>query len=111
VRGRPSLSRKMGPDLPLEMGAVSYEGGTLLALAFCMRIERAAREKEEVEMSYYPDFDPHFIRGRNEGLRREVSTYRLEKRLRQNRELRSGRLVDFVSRSTLPLLRMAGLAG
>lgn len=101
----------MGPDLLLEMGPVSYEGGTLLPLAFCMRIERAASEKEEVEMSYYPDFDPHFIRGRNEGLRREVSTYRLEKRLRQNREPHSGRFVDFVSRSTLPLLCKAGLAG
>jgi hypothetical protein len=99
----------MGPDLLLEMGPVSYEGGTLLPLAFC--IERAASEKEEVEMSYYPDFDPHFIRGRNEGLRQEVSTYRLEKRLRQNREPRSGRFVDFVSRSALPLLRKAGLAG
>lgn len=37
-------------------------------------------------MSYYPDFDPYLIRERNEGMRREVSTYRLEKRLRQNRE-------------------------
>lgn len=61
-------------------------------------------------MSYYPDFDPHFIREQNQGLRREVSTYRLEKRLRQNREPRSGRFVAFTSRGTLPLLRKAGLA-
>jgi hypothetical protein len=62
-------------------------------------------------MSYYPDFDLYFIRERNEGLRREVSTYRLEKRLRQNREPRSERFVAFFSRDTLPLLRKAGLAG
>ncbi len=62
-------------------------------------------------MSYYSDFDPYFIRERNEELRREVSTYRLEKRLRQNREPRSGRFVVFVSRATLPLLRKAGLVG
>jgi hypothetical protein len=74
-------------------------------------MRRGQLEKEEVEMSYYPDFDPHFTRGRNEGLRREVSTYRLEKRLRQNRKPRSGRFVVFVSRGTLPLLRKAGLAG
>ena len=62
-------------------------------------------------MSYYPDLDHPFIRERNEELRREVSTYQLEKRLRQNRKPRSGRFVVFVSRGTLPLLRKAGLAG
>jgi uncharacterized membrane protein YgcG len=41
-------------------------------------------------MTYYPAFDPYSVRERNEGLRREVSTYRLQKQLRQNREPRSG---------------------
>jgi hypothetical protein len=52
--------------------------------------ETSQEGKEKAEMTYYPDFDSHSIRERNEGLRREVSTYRLEKQLRQNREPRSG---------------------
>jgi hypothetical protein len=63
-------------------------------------------------MGYYQGFDPYFIRERNEGIRREVSTYRLEKRLRQNGEARPGGwLVSLVSKGTLPLLRRVGLAG
>jgi hypothetical protein len=62
-------------------------------------------------MNYYPDLDHPFIRERNEELRRAVSAYRLEKRLRQNLEPRPGRFVAFASRGTLPLLRKAGLAG
>src|SRR3712207_1544692 len=55
----------------------------------CVRIE-PRREGASGEMTYYPDFDPYSVRERNEGLRREVSTYRLQKQLRQNREPRSG---------------------
>ncbi len=59
-------------------------------------------------MTYYQGLDPHFIRERNEGIRREVSAYRLEKRLRRNGEARpSGWLVALVAKGTLPLLRTA----
>ena len=62
-------------------------------------------------MNHYSDFDPYLIRERNEGLLREVSTLRLEKRLRKERREGAMRLVAFASRSTLPLLRRVGLAG
>jgi hypothetical protein len=63
-------------------------------------------------MNHYMGFDPHLIRERNERIRHEVETLRLEKRLRQNGEPRPGaRLASLVSKSTLPLLRRAGLAG
>jgi hypothetical protein len=58
----------------------------------------------------YMDFNPYTIRERNEGLRREVSTLRLQKRLRENRQPSSSRLVTFAQRSALPLLRKVGLA-
>jgi hypothetical protein len=57
-------------------------------------------------MSHYPDLDAYHIRERNEGLLREVSILRLEKRLRENREPRSGRLAAFVSSGTLPLRKV-----
>jgi hypothetical protein len=63
-------------------------------------------------MNHHADFDQHVLKERNERIRREVQTLRLEKRLRQNGEPRSGAgLVAFVSKSTLPLLRRAGLVG
>ena len=62
-------------------------------------------------MTHYQGFDPHLIGERNEGIRREVSAYRLEKRLRQDGEAHSGRwLVALVAKGTLPLLRRARLA-
>lgn len=63
-------------------------------------------------MNHYSDFDRYVIKERNEGIRRNVQTLRLEKRLRQNSEPRSGAgLIALVSKGTLPLLRRAGLAG
>ena len=63
-------------------------------------------------MNHYMGFDPHLTRERNEGIRHEVETLRLEKRLRQNGEPRPGaRFASLVSKCTLPLLRRAGLAG
>jgi hypothetical protein len=63
-------------------------------------------------MSHHADFAQHVVKGRNERIRREVQTLRLEKHLRQNGDPRSGAgLVAFVSKSTLPRLRRAGLVG
>jgi hypothetical protein len=63
-------------------------------------------------MNHYADFDWHVVKERNERIRREVQALRLEKRLRQNGEPPSGAgLVALVSKSTLPLLRRAGLVG
>jgi hypothetical protein len=58
----------------------------------------------------YIDFNPCLIRERNEGLLREVSTLRLQKRLRENRQPRSSRLVTLAQRGALPMLRKMGLA-
>ena len=58
----------------------------------------------------YMDFNPYTIRERNEGLRREMSTLRLQKRLRENRQPPSSRLVTCVQRNALPMLRKVGLA-
>ena len=63
-------------------------------------------------MNYFADFDRYVIGERNEGLRREMRTLRLRRRLRKNGEEQPGlRLASFVSEGTLPLLRRAGLAG
>ena len=63
-------------------------------------------------MNYFVDFDRNAIRGRNEQTGREVRALGLEKRLRKNRGPGSGsRLAGLVSRSTLPLLRRAGIVG
>ncbi|HET7273458.1 MAG TPA: hypothetical protein VFI90_20490 [Rubrobacter sp.] len=60
----------------------------------------------------YMEFNPYFVGERNEVIRREVSTYRLQKRLRQERTKAKGSwLVTFASKSTQPLLRKVGLAG
>jgi hypothetical protein len=56
----------------------------------------------------YAQLDPHVTRERNDGIRREVNTYRLEKRLRQNGEARPGGwLVALLAKGTPPLLRRA----
>jgi hypothetical protein len=63
-------------------------------------------------VNYFADFDRHVIGERNEGLGREMRTLRLKRRLRKNGEEQPGlRLASLVSKSTLPLLRRAGLAG
>ena len=63
-------------------------------------------------MNYFADFDGYVIGKRNEKLAREMLTLRLERRLRNGGGARPGlRLASFVSKSTLPLLRRAGLAG
>jgi hypothetical protein len=63
-------------------------------------------------MNYFADFDRYVIGERNEAYRREVQTLRLASQSRKNRGPRSGsRLASFVSKSTLPLLRRAGIAG
>jgi hypothetical protein len=63
-------------------------------------------------VNYFADFDRYVIGERNEEIRREVKMLRLEKRLREIGESRSGaRLAALASKSTLPLLRRAGLAG
>ena len=53
----------------------------------------------------HADFDPYLIRERNEGLRREVSTLRLEKRLREDHQPRSSRVIALARRFALPMLR------
>jgi hypothetical protein len=58
----------------------------------------------------YVDFNPYLIRERNEGLRHEVNTLRLQKRLRENCQPPSSRLVTFAQRCALPMLRKVGLA-
>jgi hypothetical protein len=57
----------------------------------------------------YMDFNPCLIRERNEGLLREVSTLRLQRRLRENRQRGSSRLVALAQRGALPMLRKVGL--
>ena len=63
-------------------------------------------------MNYCADFDRYMIGERNGVIRREVQALRLESQLRGNRVPRSdSRLASLVSKSTLPLLRRAGIAG
>jgi hypothetical protein len=69
-------------------------------------------EREERDVDYFAGFDRHVIGERNERTRHEVRTLRPVKRLRENGEPRArARLAAFVSKSTQPLLRRAGLAG
>jgi hypothetical protein len=56
-------------------------------------------------MMYYAGFDPLAIRGHNEGALTEVSRLLFEKRLRDNREPRSGRPFAFTLRRILPVPR------
>jgi hypothetical protein len=57
----------------------------------------------------YMDFDPYLVRQRNEEMRREVHSMRLEEQLRGNARPRDGsRLVALLQRSAL-LLREARL--
>ena len=58
-------------------------------------------EKEEEEMNHYMDFDPYLIRERNEKMRREVDSLRLEERLRKERNPRSSRVATLIKRGRL----------
>jgi hypothetical protein len=63
-------------------------------------------------MNYFADFDRHVVGERNEGIRREVQTFLLESQLRESGGPRPhSRLISLFLKSTLPLLRRAGLAG
>lgn len=66
--------------------------------------------KEERDMNYM-DFEPHLIRERNQQIRREVDSLRLEERSREDHGSSGSRFVAFVRRGMLPLLRAARLAG
>ena len=62
-------------------------------------------------MNHGADFDRYVIGERNERIRDKVQSLRLESQLRENGGRRSdSRLARLVSKSTLPLLRRAGLA-
>jgi hypothetical protein len=52
-------------------------------------------------MSHYMDFDPHYIRERNEQMLREGSTVGLERRLRKNCGGYASRFTALVRRATL----------
>jgi hypothetical protein len=63
-------------------------------------------------MNHFVDFDRHVIGERKGEIRREVQTLRLESQLREKGGLRPGpRLTSFIWKSTLPLLRRAGITG
>ena len=63
-------------------------------------------------MNHFADFDRYVNGERNGEIRREAQTLRLESQLREKGGLRPGpRLASLVSKSTLPLLRKAGIAG
>ncbi len=67
-------------------------------------------EKEEVEEMNYMDFQPDVIRERNEQMRSEIESLRLEERLRKERDPRGSRLGVLVKRARL-LIGGARLAG
>jgi hypothetical protein len=71
---------------------------------------RATYNREDTRMNHYMDFDPHVIRERNEQMRREVNSLRLEERLRMERTQRGSRLSGLVKRGRL-LIGGARLAG
>jgi hypothetical protein len=62
-------------------------------------------------MNHYTDFDPYFIRERNQQMRSEVNSLRLQERLREDRGSSGARLVALARRGVMPLLRAAHLAG
>ena len=56
-------------------------------------------------MNYFAGYHHYAIQEHNERLRREMSTLRLEKRLRENRKPQSTRSFAFISRRLLAPLR------
>lgn len=70
------------------------------------RLEKRPRtNRKEMKMTYYAGFEPLGIRDHNEEVLREVSKLRLEKRLREAQEARSGRRFAIPFRRMLPLPR------
>ena len=62
------------------------------------------------EMNHYVDMDPHLIRERNEQIRREVHSLRLEERLGKERNSHGSRVSVLVKRRR-PLIERGRLAG
>jgi hypothetical protein len=62
-------------------------------------------------MNHYTDFDPYFIRERNQQMCSEVNSLRLQERLREDRGSNGSRFVALARRGVMPLLRAARLAG
>ena len=61
-------------------------------------------------MNYYMDFDPYLIGERNNQMKRDVDSLRLEKRLREDRGPSGWRFLALAKRGAMPLLRAAHLA-
>jgi hypothetical protein len=57
----------------------------------------------------YMDFNPYLYQERHQQMLREVNSLRLNKRLRDDRRSSGSRFLGFARRSTLPLVRQAGL--
>jgi hypothetical protein len=62
-------------------------------------------------MNHYTDFDPYFIRERNQLMRTEVNSLRLQERLREDRGSSGARLVALARREVMSLVRAVRLAG
>jgi hypothetical protein len=62
-------------------------------------------------MNHFMDFDPYFIRERNQQMHREVNALRLEKLVRYERGSSGSRFVALARRWVMPVLRAAHLAG
>ena len=63
-------------------------------------------------MNHYMNLDPHLMRERNRSSRRsELTSLRLEERLREERGSSGSRLSALAKRGVMPLLRAARLAG
>ena len=62
-------------------------------------------------MNHYMDFDPHLIRERNEQMRREVDSLRLEGRLGEDRTARDSRLLSGLVKRGRLLIGGARIAG
>jgi hypothetical protein len=56
-------------------------------------------------MNYFADLEPFAIRDHNEEVLREVRKLRLEKRLRDNCQPKSGRVGTFIFQRLMPLPR------
>jgi hypothetical protein len=97
-----------GHDFPVGSGPDSHDNGTPAPLRFL--VKRQATARKEKGMNYYADFDPYLIKERNEGLLREASTWRLEKRLRRSRGRRGSRLGAIARTVALPLFRRVRLS-
>ena len=67
-------------------------------------------EKKEKHMNYM-DFQPHLIRERNEQVQREITSLRLEERLRDERGSSGSRIAVLAKRGLRPLLREVHRAG